>query len=88
MASNMPLLDKVSIIMHKLGIRFKENNLFVSQGINNTNKEATVLMNLICDHKDLDECYLQIRRLLNALKYRIDENSPFEFEFNLKRKKE
>ena len=86
MASNAPLLEKIAQCMKRLGNRFKENALFVSQNIDNTEKQATVIIGIVGDKEDETNSYLQLRRLLNALKYRIETDSDFEFEFNLKRK--
>jgi hypothetical protein len=86
MASNAPLLDKIARTMEKLGSRFGENAMFISQGVDNPKDKATVIIGLLGDKEDDDNNYLQLRRLLYALKYRINKDSRFEFDFNLKRK--
>lgn len=86
MASNAPLLNKVAKCIRRLGNRFKENALFVSQRFDNDVDEATVLLGIVGDKKDKDEAYLHLRRLLMALKYRVNKDTDFELDFNLKRK--
>jgi len=86
MATNEKSLDAIARRQSYLSKRFKENNIFVSQRINNDKDEATVIVSLACDHSDQDECYLQIRRLLKALEYRLNKDSDFILTTNLTRK--
>lgn len=86
MRSNERLLDAVVSKMDKLGKRFGEDTIFVSRRVGNKVDHATVIMNLICDTKDDDECYLAIRRLLDSFAYRFNEKSNFEVSFTLTRK--
>lgn len=90
MISIIKCLNNVYKNMRKLG-RFGENTLFISQYKENEKDKASVI--IICaDNKGLDgaealnEGYLVIRRLLNALKYRIEKDSGLELNFELKRK--
>lgn len=86
MVSNAPLLDKIARTMKKLGSRFGENTIFISQGVDNPKDEATVIIGLVGDRENDTNSYLQLRRLLYALKYRINKDGRLEFDFNLKRK--
>jgi len=86
MASNALLLDKVAKCIRRLGDRFKENALFVSQRFDNDVDKATVIIGMVGNKKDSDEAYLHLRRLLMALKYRVNKDTEFELDFNLKRK--
>ena len=71
--------------MRNLSI-YGENCLFVSQHVDNDKEHATVLINAV--KKDDNEAYLAIRRLLNALKYRLqDVDLQLDFELTRKGKK-
>lgn len=62
---------------------FGECNLFVSQQVDRKGDLATVIINLPV-HRD--DQYLALRKLLRAFKYRLEKESDFSFDFELKRK--
>lgn len=92
MPSNRGLLNGINARMIKLAGRHGENCLFVSQYHENDKKHASMFIYI--PKTDTDENgsfqgrdYLEFRRLLQALAYRVGENTDFELEFELKRKK-
>ena len=86
MKTNGPLIDKVARTMARLGKEWGENCLFLAQRNDDDKDKATVLLGLVCDNRNDDECYLALRRLLTAFAYRLSKQSNFELEFNVKRK--
>ena len=90
MPSNRGLLNGINARMVKLATRHGENCLFVSQYQENDKKHATMLIYIPANDKDgsfKGRDYLELRRLLQAFAYRLSENTDFELEFELKRKK-
>lgn len=87
--SNMPIYDRICKQMKRLN-EFGENNIFISQHEDNEPIKATVVMRLITpkgtDAEIEEASYLQLRRMLTALQYRIEQDTEFSFDFKLKRK--
>lgn len=90
--TNIPMLNNVRRQAIKLS-KFGEATLFISQHIDNEPTEATVMIQLVKRDDDADEvalkdeAFLQMRRLLTALQYRLDRSVGMDFKFTLKQKK-
>ena len=88
MASNMLYYHKIDKNIRKLVQKFEENVLFVSQYRDNEKDKATVMLAIHHDGETIkdEEAYLGTRRLLEALKYRLEKDTNLRLEFELKRK--
>lgn len=81
--TNRFFLNAINRNMGRLN-RYGECNLFISQHVDNEKEIATVIVRIPMKDKGGD--YLSLRRLLTALKYRLDAQGDFDFEFTLKRR--
>lgn len=87
MASNALLLKSVARNMKRLGMRWHENTLFVSQCNGNDVDEATLVIGLAPSNEQDDTEYLKLRRLFKAMEYRFNkESTGYEIKVNIKRK--
>ena len=83
MISNKRTLNTVANSMKTLA-SMGENSVFVSQYRGNDKEHATAIM---CLTKDEESPYLACRRLLQALQYRLKEDTNLRLEFRITQKK-